>query len=336
MKKSSVQVFSLVLFLNIIVFFPGCKEAENPIKFLTGTFPDSVYNLTGINSQYDDYNSTIYVLGNTFPIIFSSNRGSLGNQFDLVQGSFWFQFDQTNGAFSLGSSITTDPFFAALITAANTPGNDYGPLGYFSSTDGNDYLMVASQNNGGPLDLYYLKYLPPYNNIIPVIHGPFPIKAFNTAQNEAYISFDTNEDSAYFSSDRNVNYDIFLHKRPAGTMLNEWFDQVFAASTLVDSINSGFDERCPFVFKNVMLFASDRPRSDGLTYGYDIYYSVFKNGKWNSPVIFGSDINTSADEFRPIFGYDQDFTNYFMVFSSNRLSGAGGFDLYFTGLTIPK
>jgi hypothetical protein len=70
--------------------------------------------------------------------------------------------------------------------------------------------------------------------------------------------------------------------------------------------------------------------------GYDIYYSVFRNGNWSSPVNMGSRINTSSDEYRPVIGSNPDFTNNFIMFSSNRPGGKGGFDLYFSGLQLPE
>jgi hypothetical protein len=331
MKKPSYLILVLLILLIIFTSITGCKKAENPIKYPLGTFPDSVYNLAGLNSQYDDKNSTLYLIGNTFPIIFSSNRGSLGGQFDLVQGNIGFTFDQTTGSFSVSSAMSVDPFYASLISQANTAGNDFGPLDHFSSADGNEYLILASQDAGDSLDLYYLKYLPHFNDNMPVVHGPFAAKVFNTEYNEAYISFDTNEDSAYFSSDRNGKYDIFLQKKPAGTFLDTWFNRDFATSILVDSVNSSSDDKCPFVYKNIMLFISNRLGGMG---GYDIYYSVFKNGNWSSPVNMGPRINTASDEYRPILGYHPGFNNMFMVFSSDKPGGKNGFDLYFTGVNI--
>ena len=332
MRKTSGIILVLMVLGIIFTYITGCKKTENPIKYPQGTFPDSVYNLTGLNTKYDDYNSTLYQLDGSFPIIFSSNRGSSGGQFDLVQGSFWFQFDQTNGAFNVGSNMTNDAFFSALINKANTSGNDFGPLNLFSSTDGNQYLFLTSQISGVSLDLYYLKYLPFGNNTLS-IEGPETIKLLNSLSDDSYISFDTNADSAYFSSNRNGNYDIFLHKRTAGTILDTWLNQNFAASTLVDSINSGFDDQCPFVYKDVMLFTSNRPGGMGK---YDLYYSVFKKGNWSSPVNMGPEINTESDEFRPILGYHPNFKNMFIIFSSDKPGGSGGFDLYFTGSNIPK
>ena len=309
------------------------QKKDNPVKYTQGTFPDSVYNLTGLNTQYDDYNSNILVLGNFTPIIFSSNRNSTGGQFDLVQGTLGYQFDQTTGAFDVGGSMTSNAFYSALINKANTAGNDFGPYSIFSSADGYEYLLLASQNGNNMLDLFYLKYLPPFGAAIPDITGPLPAKLLNTSNDEGYISFDLNEDSAYFMSNRGGNYDIYLHKKPANMTIDTWLSQSFAASTLVDSVNSAYDDKCPFVYKNVMLFSSNRPGGMG---GYDLYYSIFKNGKWSSPINMGPKINTTSDEYRPLLGYHPDFKNMFIVFSSNKPGGLGGFDLYFTGFTFPK
>jgi hypothetical protein len=87
------------------------------------------------------------------------------------------------------------------------------------------------------------------------------------------------------------------------------------------------------IFKNIMFFVSDRPGGLG---GFDLYYSIFNNGNWSSPVNMGPDFNSSSDEYRPVIGYLPDFTNYFIMFSSNRPGGKGGYDLYFRGLKLPK
>lgn len=333
MKKYSGIIPLLLVLVIVLTYFTGCKKKDNPIKYPQGIFPDSVYNLTGLNSQYDDYNSNIFLLGYNMPILFSSNRKSSGGQFDLVQGSIWYDFDQTTGAFRVGSEMLNDAFYTALINKANTTGNDFGPYSIFSSTDGYEYLFLASQNAVDPLDLYYLKYFPRFGNNIPDVTGPFPVKLLNSSFDDAYISFDFNGDSAYFTSNRGGNFDIYLHKRSTSTVLDNWLSQNFAASTKVDSVNSGYDDKCPFVYKNFMLFTSNRPGGMG---GYDLYYSVFKNGNWNSPVNMGPRINTPSDEYRPLPGYHPAFKNMFMVFSSNKPGGSGGFDLYFTGMNVPK
>lgn len=334
MKKPSIILFIILAISTLLTLccISGCKKIKNPIKYSQGTFPDTAKNIAGLNSQYDDYNSTLYLLGNSIPIIFSSNRGSSGAQFDLVQGGLWFQFDQTTGAFDMGGEMINDPFFTVLLRKANTSGNDLGPYDLFSS-EGYEYLLVASQNASGPLDLFYLKFLPYFGSTIPDVSGPYPVKLLNSGSEDAYISFDSSQDSAYFTSDRNSSFDIYLHKRPAGIALDTWFNQDFAASTKVDSVNSSYDDKCPLIYRNIMIFASNR--SGGLG-GYDLYYSLFKNGNWNSPVNFGPKINTSSDEYRPLLEYHPDFSNYNLIFSSNRPGGKGGFDLYSAGYAFPK
>lgn len=335
MKHSSnrISFFIILAILALSMSYMGCKKAVNPIKYQYGTFPDSVYNLDGLNTAYDDYNSDLYVLGNQVPIIFSSNRGSHGGQFDLINGVITYQFDQTNGNFTLSSEMSSDPFYATVATKANTTGDDFGPYSFYSNATGYEYLFLASQVSGGQLDLYYEKYLPKFGATVPSVTGPNPVTVLNSSSDDAYISFDSDQDTAYFCSNRGGNFDILLHARPDSVSIDTWLGQSFSASILVDSLNSSYDDKFPFVYKNIMVFSSDRPGGMG---GFDLYYSVFKDGKWNAPINFGPRINTSSDEFRPVLGYTQDFTNKFMVFSSNRPGGKGGLDLYFTGFPLPN
>jgi hypothetical protein len=80
---------------------------------------------------------------------------------------------------------------------------------------------------------------------------------------------------------------------------------------------------------NTIVFTSNRPGGYG---GFDLYYSVYSNGQWGKPVNFGNKINTAYDEYRPIATSIDGFDNNFMIFSSNRPGGKGGFDLYYVGI----
>ena len=335
MKKSGYinLIKGVVSFILVLFFQTGCKKAENHIKYPLGTFPDSVINIADINSAYDDYNLALYQIGRTMPIIFSSNRESSGGQFDLVQASISYLFDQTSGVFGFGSQMTTDPFLDKLIGKAKTTGNDFGPYRLFSTVDGFEYLLLSSVNQAGNLDFYYLKNEPVSGSDLPAVSGPFPIKLMNTDSDDAYICFNFGQDTAYFSSGKDGKFDIFYLNKPADKDLTSWFNLDYALPVKEDNINSPDDDRCPFIYKNIMVFTSNR--SGGLG-GYDLYYSILKGGKWSSPVNFGPRINTASDEFRPVIGYDPDFTNKFLMFSSNRPGGKGGYDLYFTGFDIPS
>jgi hypothetical protein len=329
---NSIKIF-IICVITGSIYFTGCAKNESSSVIANGTFPDTVVNLEDINSEYDDYNISLYRLTGNSPIIFSSNRKSSGGQFDLEQASISFEFDQTNGSFGLEAVMTEDLFLDKLIKKAETPGNDFGPYRLFSSLDGYEYLLLSSVNAAGNLDLYYLKNRPANNFGIPDVLGPFPVKLLNTVYDDAYICFDLNLDSAYFTTNQSGNFDIFLQKKPVDKDMTSWFNMDYTSSTRVDSINSSSNDKCPMVLNKLMVFASNRPGGMG---GYDLYYSLFRKGNWSSPVNLGPEINTSSDEYRPVIGHHPDFTNLFMMFSSNRPGGKGGFDLYFSGLDIPK
>jgi len=335
MKRSSVKIIPFLVLTIIIIMacIAACKKTENPIKFPLGTFPNSVINLEYLNSAYDDYNCDINQLYGEMYLLFSSNRGSSGGQFDFEQGMVSFIFDQTTGLFSHYTNMSNVPFLTSLINTANTDGDDFGPFSLFSTVDGYEYLITASENTDGNLDFFYFKNRPVYGSSVPDIMGPYPAPLLNTSADDAYICFDTDQDSAYFSSDIGGDFDIYLKIKPEETEIATWLDGDYSASEKVDSINSTSQDKCPLIYKKVMLFASDRPGGMG---GFDLYYSIYRNGKWNSPVNLGPDVNTSSDEFRPRIWVHHEFTNHFLIFSSNRPGGKGGFDLYFTGVTLPE
>ena len=333
MKKSGFISFTGVLFFLYISVI-SCKKTDNPVKFPNGTFPDTVVNVTDINSSYDDYNIALYQLVDNLPLIFSSNRKSSGGQFDLEQGEVSFTFDQTTGAFVFKSKMTTDAFYDKLINAAKTAGNDFGPYRLFSKIDGYEYFLLSSVNGAGNLDFYYLKNQPSSGTVLPEVSAPLPVSVLNTSSDDAYIAFNSEQDTVYFSSNKDGNFDIFLLKKPTDSEkdLSSWFNMDYQTPVKLDSINTPEEDKCPFIYKQIMVFASNRPGGMG---GFDLYYSIQKNGKWSFPVNFGPKINTSYDEYRPVIGSSSSFTNKYMMFSSNRPGGKGGFDLYFTGIDIP-
>jgi hypothetical protein len=329
--KSNIVLIILTLMTTALLV--RCNKSEESAKYPYGIFPDTVLSLEGLNSAYDDYNSTTNEISGALPLIFSSNRKSTGGQFDLEQGLMTFTFNKNNGLFTLSTGMTHDAFMDTLIKKTETPRNDFGPYRAYSSLDGMEYFILASENVDGNLDLWYCKNIPQQGGNIPEVHGPFPIKLLNTGFDDAYLSFDPGLDSAYFISNIEGNFDIYFKARPDGKDIGDWFDSDYSPSVKVDSINSPYDDKCPMVYNKFMVFTSNRPGGYG---GYDLYYSTFRNGNWSSPVNLGPKINSSSDEYRPLLGYYTDFENIYMIFSSNRPGGLGGYDLYFTGLSVPK
>jgi hypothetical protein len=330
MKISSASLsVALIFCISLsLIGITGCKK-EKKIKYPNGIFPDSITALTDINSDYDDENTDLYMLDGYKSLIFSSNRNSSGAQFDIVQGYVSYKWDQTNGIFSLESGMTTDPFLTKLLTAVNSTKNEYGPYSLYSPTDGYEYLFFASENGSGNLDFYYTMNRPVASSTLPDILGPYSANLLNTSGDDAYITFDANQDTLYFSSSVGGNFDIYQKSRSLDTAFSVWLSKPLRPFVKVDSINSSGDDKCPYLFKKILVFASNR--SGGLG-GYDLYYSIFKNGKWNSPVNFGPGINTQYNEYRPVIGFNNSFLNVYMIFSSDRPGGKGGYDLYETGI----
>ncbi len=328
------KVLRTVIGICTLVFMAGCNEEPLKINYETGFFPDSVMAIQGLNTQFDDYNMALEasVISSQLPVVFSSNRNSSGGDFDLVHGIIWYTFGQTTGYFDFGGEVKSDVFLDELTSAFNTSGNEFGPYRLFNSDDGMEYMIAASEVEGKALDLVSTSYIPVYLPL-PSIPDPVPATVFNSAFNDAYLSLCNTLDTAYFCSDRSGNFDIYMMKKPAATGLSEWFSSDPATPVAVDSLCSDYNDKCPFVSGRYMFFTSDMPGGSG---GFDLYYSVFRGGKWNSPVNLGPGINTSANEYRPVVGIDLLYDNRFLIFSSDRSGGKGGYDLYFTGIFLPE
>jgi hypothetical protein len=60
MKKvfANTNILLIISLLLISISVIDCKKEEDPVKYPNGIFPDTVLNLLGLNSAYDDYNST--------------------------------------------------------------------------------------------------------------------------------------------------------------------------------------------------------------------------------------------------------------------------------------
>lgn len=92
-------------------------------------------------------------------------------------------------------------------------------------------------------------------------------------------------------------------------------------------MNTTSNDHMPFVFGDLLIFASDRLG------GYDLYYSKKTVGRRSEPVNPGSQINSVHDEYRPVVSSHLEFANRLMIFSSTRPGGLVGFDLYVAGIS---
>lgn len=92
-------------------------------------------------------------------------------------------------------------------------------------------------------------------------------------------------------------------------------------------INTGFDEDGAFLSKDgkTIWFSSKGHNSSG---GYDLFVSYLVEGEWTIPVNMGYPMNSAGDDIYIAWNEDMR-TGYF---SSNRIGGFGGLDIYTFGL----
>ncbi len=212
-----------------------------------------------------------------------------------------------------------------------TTGNEFGP--YLITEKSNNYsendkfTLLYSTNITGNAQINYIS-----NKTTENFSTPKEVGFLNSKFEDLYPTFNTDKTKVYFCSNRNekdFNF-YFVNLNPTND-IEVLLSDTSSYEVLMDStLSSSSDDKCPYILGDKMVFTSNRSGGFG---GYDLYYSVFKNGKWSAPVNFGENINSKFDEFRPILLNQTVSENQtMMIFSSNRPGGLGGYDLYYTGI----
>jgi hypothetical protein len=322
--------------ITVILFATIVCSCYTHYKYYHGTFPEDPVNMQDFNSEFDDYNSTSPTLGALSVFYFSTNRNSSGGNFDIIYKLLDVSFDKKTGELTIATGSGSDAGMPGVLSVINTPYDEFGPYlipdNDFSSgkyTGGLRYqkaIFLYSSNDSGNLDIRFI-----HNLIGDTLSAPKNITYLNSDKDDAYPTLDQNNSAIYFCSDRDGDFDIFKTEiSQTGSLVQTLGDSESKVVTRESVLSSGYNDKCPFITGNMMLFSSDRPGGFG---GFDLYYSIFRDGEWTAPVNFGEKINSQYDEYRPIVKtFWDEFTNALMIFSSNRPGGEGGFDLYYVGI----
>jgi hypothetical protein len=130
------------------------------------------------------------------------------------------------------------------------------------------------------------------------------VGAFNSSGNDFYPTYHASSQALYFATNRSGAYDIATIGGIDSTAVLQGLLAADTADVVrCDALSSGGDDRCPYVWRDLMLLASDR----GLGTGFDIYYSRYRSGSWTAPAGLppltwqGSttDVNSSSNDYRP-------------------------------------
>ncbi len=328
--KISVRLLLSALLLSLFLFSSCLKTPV--INYADGFFSDTVKNLSSVNSVYDDYNTSgPGILSFAFPIVFSTNRNSLGKDYDLIAYQLLLSFDQTTGALLLTGYEGQAYPYNYLTSYANTSYDEFGP--FTSYLGGQEYMFMFSSNRlNKNMEIYFSYYDDAsFGGMSPIDPTPARLRGLNSLAYDAYPALDAALKQVVFASNRNGDLDLYRVRLPEKVDYLTWAraDTTYPAERL-SVLDSDSADMFPYINGNILVFSSKRAGGYG---GYDIYYSIHDGTEWGAPVNFGPTINTQFDEFRPAVFVASYFTNNMMIFSSNRPGGKGGVDLYYVGIS---
>ncbi|TVQ19944.1 MAG: hypothetical protein EA361_00425 [Bacteroidetes bacterium] len=330
MKHSVICIITFV-----VIGFVSCEKTSNGYKYNQGSLPETPVNLSDFNTEYDDFNSSAPTLGWLIPFCFSTNRNSSGEEFDIIYQPMNVNYDKSSGKLTITNEYANWGIYEEKyevikdgLNAIKTTGNEYGP-NLLMEYVANEYIftLLYSTDVGGKSQIRYIT-----NKNSDGFTEPADVEFLKSEFDDMYPTFNLNKNKIYFCSNRDgEGFNIYYVNVNSGKDYQSVLSDSTEYEIFMDTSLSGTsDDKCPFIFRNVMVFASNREGGYG---GFDLYYSLWENNKWSEPVNFGPSINTEYDEFRPILideGVSE--TQTMMVFSSDRPGGLGGFDLYFTGI----
>lgn len=209
------------------------------------------------------------------------------------------------------------------IDEINSPYNEKGP----EISNDEQFLFFSSDRPGGygGYDIWY-SYKEGNRWSRPVNMGD----KINTASNERDPAISPDGKSFFFSSDRPFSsddakkdqndYDLYMALAPK-------VDKELKAKEIIPKppefqnpknmvvLNSPYDEGKAVLTPrgHTIYFSSNRPGGIG---GYDLYRSLFVEGKFLDPVNFGTPVNSAFDEINPTMTLE----GFGIYFSSNRKS----------------
>ncbi len=175
----------------------------------------------------------------------------------------------------------------------NSPFNDYGLM--LSPTQNNRYYFTSDRNGNDDI------FLIDSSNVILQLE-----KTVNTSKKEILAGFSDDGNTIYFLREDTLQYVSIL-------------------TTDKNRILPNFYIYHPFWYKDTIIFFSSNQL--GGYGGYDLFFILFKNGKWTMPNNLGNIVNTIFDEQYPFLATD----GQTLFFSTNHPQlSIGGMDIVYS------
>lgn len=270
-----------------------CRDAENLIK---DTVNVELLRLDSINSEYTEH-SPVVSADEKIMIFTSKRKGTTGNR-KLPNGEY---FEDLYISYKNDSVWSTPQNLKAINSDKHESTCSLSPDGriLYVYREGDIYTTKMQEKEWLPLQKLG--------------------RTINTQAKESHASISANGRYLYFSSSRFGGYgglDIYRSELQSD---GKWGK----AENLGPAINTKYDEEGPFIHPDgvTLYFSSKGHRTLG---GYDIFYSLYENGNWQTPVNMKFPINTTDDDvfFRPSANGKAAY------FVSERKSGKGKADIY--------
>jgi hypothetical protein len=292
MNTENLLLKLIIIFIIFCTgFLPSCRTAKK--------CPDTPIpcNLgSNLNTSGDDYrpstsDSVLYYLSTEEP---KNKKPKLFNS-RIKKTGFMPSSPEKDFKFSKFQNIDPPAFFL-------NPDNNKTGI-YFSA-----YSVSKSKKSK---DIYYSE------KTAGTWIEPVAVRELNSEKNDFSPSISDDGSLIVFASDRDGGFgesDIYFSRRLKS---GKWSTPV----NLGSKINSEKKEISPFLAPNGVLYYSSN--SFGNKKNYDILKAVpAGDDSWNNPITLPEPYNTEKDEKDPIIYHDS------LIWSSNRMGGCGGFDLY--------
>ncbi len=202
------------------------------------------------------------------------------------------------------------------LKAINTAKDDLSPRVFKRNKA--TYLVFSSEQKNRKADLFK-SLITNVDNESTLDLGAVELfeRNFNRTKGNSYPCFSKNGDQLFFTKTYTKNNSkTILYRKKVG---KKWGDfRTLPMYACADQCDLAY----PFLSEDgtALYFSSNMPGGFG---GWDLYVSYFENGYWGSPINLGPSINSEWDEVTPFISADT-----VLFFSSDRLGGAGGFDVY--------
>ncbi len=263
-----------------------------------------------VNSSYPDYGPVI--TADEDAMYFTSRRsGGISDEIDPERNQY---FEDVYVSYSFNGTFNKS---LNLKEPINSKEHD-AVVGL--SPDGSQLITYKGKSNNGDL---FISKLEGTNWTKPVSLG----KPINSSAHEPSASISFDGKTMYFVSDREGGYgkhDIYMATLGKN---GKWENAV----SLGVQVNTQYNEDGVFIMPDnkTLYFSSEGHQSIG---GYDIFKTVFENGKWSTPQNIGMPVNTPDDDV--FFALSASGRNAYYV---SAMDGGFGFaDIYKVILLGPE